>query len=331
MKKIFSWKPAIVLLGIIVLSGLSAARAEAAWPERPITILVGFAPGGHMSISARALAQPLGALLGQPIIIKNKTGGTGTVAIASMLAAKPDGYTLCATPTSVLIRVSQMQKVPFKPFSSCRLVLGYAAPQLGVIVKSTAPWKTLADLVKDAKARPGGLKFATIGVGSTPQAAVDEIASAENLKLIHVPFKGSAEVIAAVLGGHVDFASMTSEFVPAVRSGQIRLLATMTEKRVAAFPDVPTLREQGYDFVNDTVFAIAAPAGTPPEVLSRLEGALARAVKSREYLEAIDKLDMIPIQYGSGEMDAFQKKQWKIINRHLVGSGVIKEAATPPE
>ncbi|HPK54354.1 MAG TPA: tripartite tricarboxylate transporter substrate binding protein [Smithellaceae bacterium] len=261
---------------------------------------------------------------GQPVVIENKAGGTGTVAIASMLAAKPDGYTLCATPTSVLIRVSQMQKVPFKPFSSCRLVLGYAAPQLGVIVKSTAPWKTLADLVKDAKARPGGLKFATIGVGSTPQAAVDAIASAQNLKLIHVPFKGSAEVIAAVLGGHVDFASMTSEFVPAVRSGQIRLLATMTEKRVAAFPDVPTLREQGYDFVNDTVFVIAAPAGTPPEVLSRLEGALARAVKSREYLEAIDKLDMIPIQYGSGEMDAFQKKQWKIINRHLVGSGVIK-------
>lgn len=284
-----------------------------------------------MSLSARALAQPLGKILGQPVVIENKAGGTGTVAIASMLAAKPDGYTLCATPTSVLIRVSQMQKVPFKPFSSCRLVMGYAAPQLGIIVKSDVPWKTLAELVQDAKTRPGPLKFATIGVGSTPQAAMDEIAGAEKIKFIHVPFKGSAEVIAAVLGGHVDFASMTSEFVPTVRAGQTRLLATMTEKRVAAFPEIPTLRELGYDFVNDTVFAIAAPADTPPEVLARLEAALAQAVKSKEYLETIEKLDMIPIQYDSKNMDAFLKIQWKIINKHLTGAGLIKEAATAPE
>ena len=105
----------------------------------------------------------------------------------------------------------------------------------------------------------------------------------------------------------------------------------MTEKRVAAFPEIPTLRELGYDFVNDTVFAIAAPADTPPEVLARLEAALAQAVKSKEYLETIEKLDMIPIQYDSKNMDAFLKIQWKIINKHLTGAGLIKEAATAPE
>lgn len=308
-----------------------SGQVMAAYPDRPVTILVGFAPGGHMSMSARALALSLSKILGQPVIIENKAGGTGTVALASTLAQKPDGYTLCATPTSVLIRVSQMQKVPFKPFSSFRLVIGYATPQLGIIVRNDAPWKNMKDLIKDAKANPGKLKFATIGVGSTTQAAIDEIASIEKLKVIHVPYKGSAEVITSLLGGHVDFASLTSEFVPTVKAGQTRLLATMTEKRVPKFPDVPTLRELGYDFVNDAVFSIAAPADTPPDVLAKLEAALAQAVKSKDYLEMIDKLDMIPVQYNHKELDTFLRIQWKVINKHLIGTGLIKEAATLPE
>jgi len=325
------WRLAITFTLFVLCLAFPNGQAQAAYPDRPVTILVGFAPGGHMSMSARALALSLSRIIGQPVIIENKAGGTGTVALMSMLAQKHDGYTLCATPTSVLIRVSQIQKAPFKPFSSFKLIIGYAAPQLGIIVKSDAPWKSLADLVKGAKANPGKLKFATIGIGSTTQAAVDEIASVEKLRIIHVPYKGSAEVIASLLGGHVDFASLTSEFVPTVKAGQTRLLATMTEKRVPIFPDVPTMRELGYDFVNDAIFSIAAPADIPPDVFIKLEAALAQAVKSREYLEMMDKLDMIPVQYSQKELDAFLRIQWKVINRHLIGAGLIKEAATLPE
>lgn len=324
-------KPTVMFVLFLTCITVHSGRVLAAYPDRPVTILVGFAPGGHMSLSARALGLSMSKIMGQPVIIENKAGGTGTVALASMLAQKPDGYTLCATPTSVLIRVSQMQKVPFKPFSSFKLVMGYATPQLGIIVRSDSPWKSMNDLIKDARTHPGKLKFATIGVGSTTQAGVDEIASIEKLRLIHIPYKGSAEVITALLGGHVDFASLTSEFVPTVKAGQTRLLATMTEKRVPKFPDVPTFRELGYDFVNDAVFAIAAPADIPPDVLTKLEAALAQAVRSKDYLETIDKLDMLPVQYTSKELDPFLRVQWKVINKHLIGTGLIKEAATLPQ
>jgi tripartite-type tricarboxylate transporter receptor subunit TctC len=235
----------MVLLGFIVMliPALSCGVAVAGYPERSITILVGFAPGGSMDLSARALARSAEKILGQPIMIENKTGGTGTVALAALLSQKQDGYTLCATPSSVLIRVSQMQQVPFKPLKSFHPIIGFAEPLLGIVVKNDSPWKNMKDLTNDAKKNPGKLKYATTGIGSTTHAAVDEIAAADKLQLIHVPYKGSVEALTSLLGGHVDFASLTSELAASVKSGQTRLLATMSEKRSPKFPAVPTLKE----------------------------------------------------------------------------------------
>lgn len=321
------------ILGAIIMFVLvlGSTPAMAGYPERPITILVGFAPGGSMDLSARALARSAEKILGQPIIIENKTGGTGTVALAALLSQNPDGYTLCGTPSSVLIRVSQMQQVPFKPLKSFKPIIGFTEPLLGIVVKNDASWKTIKDLVREAKKNPGKIKFATTGVGSTTQAAVDEIAAAEKLQMIHVPYKGSIEALTSLLGGHVDFASLTSELVPSVKSGQTRLLAVMSKKRSPKFPAVPTLKEAGYDFVNDAVFAVVGPANLPPEVAKKLEVAFAKATKSKEYLEELDKIDMVPVNYSSKEFDNFLRIQWKKINKHLIASGLIKEAATLPE
>ena len=321
------------ILGAIIMFVLvlGSTPAMAGYPERTITILVGFAPGGSMDLSTRALARSAEKILGQPIIIENKTGGTGTVALAALLSQNPDGYTLCGTPSSVLIRVSQMQQVPFKPLTSFKPIIGFTEPLLGIVVKNDASWKTIKDLVGEAKKTPGKMKFATTGVGSTTQAAVDEIAAAEKLQMIHIPYKGSIEALTSLLGGHVDFASLTSELVPSVKSGQTRLLATMSKKRSPKFPDVPTLKEAGYDFVNDAVFSIVGPANLPPEVAKKLELAFTQATKSKEYLEALDKIDMVPVNYSSNEFDNFLKIHWKKINKHLIASGLIKEAATLPE
>jgi tripartite-type tricarboxylate transporter receptor subunit TctC len=322
-----------VALGTIIMLifVLGSGPASAEFPERPVTILVGFAPGGSMSNSARAIGKAVEKILGQPVIVENKAGGTGTVALAAMLSQNPDGYTLCATPSSVIIRVSQMQEVPFKPFTSFKPIIGFAEPQLGIIVKNDAPWKRLKDLVKEAKNNPGKLKFATTGTGSTTQAAIDEIKSVEKIDLIHVPYKGSSEALMSLLGGHVDFASLTSEFVPSVKSGQTRLLATMSEKRSPKFPAAPTLKEEGYDFVNDAIYSIVAPAGIAPEVAKKLEAAFAQAIKSPEYQDELDKIDMIPVNYNSKEFDLFLRTHWKRINKHLISSGQIKQAATLPE
>jgi tripartite-type tricarboxylate transporter receptor subunit TctC len=317
----------IIMFVLIVSSG----QAIAEYPDRPVTILVGFAPGGSMSNSARAIAKSVEKILGQPVIVENKAGGTGTVALAAMLSQSPDGYTLCATPSSVIIRVSQMQEVPFTPFKSFKPIIGFAEPQLGIVVKNDAPWKNVKDLVKEAKKNPGKLKFATTGTGSTTQAAIDEITAAEKIQLIHVPYKGSAEALMSLLGGHVDFVSLTSEFVPSVKSGQTRLLATMSEKRSPKFPAVPTLKEVGYDFANDAIYSIVAPAGIPPEVAKKLEAAFAQAIKSPEYQDELDKIDMIPVNYNSKEFDKFLRIHWKKINKHLISSGQIKQAATLPE
>lgn len=322
---------AIIAAFMVVLSFAGGNEAKAAYPERPITILVGFVPGGSMDLSTRALARSVEKILGQPVMIENKPGGTGTVALAALLSQKRDGYTLCGTPSSVLIRVSQQQQVPFKPFTSFRPLIGFAEPPLGIVVKTDSPWKTLKDLAADAAKNPGKIKYATTGVGSTTHAAVEEIAHRDKLQMIHVPYKGSMEALTALLGGHVEFASLTSELVPAVKAGQARLLAVISEKRSSKYPNVPTIKELGYDFANDAVFAVVAPSDMDPAIAKKLESAFAEAAKSKEYLETLDKINMIPVYYDGRAFDGFLRKHWKIINKNLIASGAIKEAATKPE
>ncbi|MCE5281924.1 MAG: tripartite tricarboxylate transporter substrate binding protein [Deltaproteobacteria bacterium] len=321
-----------VAAGILCLSlPLWGGGAMAAYPERPITLLAGFAPGGSLDLSARALAKAAEKVLGRPIVIENRTGGTGTVALAAMLAQNSDGYTLCATPSSVLIRVPQMQKVPFKPLKSFRSIFGYASPPLGIVVQNDAPWKSLKDLVADAAAHPGKIKYSTTGVGSTTHAAVEEVAVKEKVRMVHVPFKGGAEALTALLGGHVEFGALTSEFIPSVKAGQTRLLATMGDQRSPKFPDVPTLKELGYDFVNDAVYAIVAPANLSPDIAKQLESAWAQAAKNEQYLAALDHLDLIPVNQDGRKFDEFLRANWKKINAHLKAAGLIAEAATAPE
>ena len=327
-KCLFVTAIAALILSIVAL--IYSVPSYAEYPDRPITILVGFVPGGSMDLSTRALAKSAEKILGQSVIIENKPGGTGTVALAALLSQKHDGYTLCGTPSSVLIRVSQ-QQVPFKPFTSFKPVIGFTEPQLGIVVKSDAPWKTLKDLAADAAKHPGKFKYATTGVGSTTHAAVEEIAAKDRLQLIHVPYKGSMEALTALLGGHVEFASLTSELVPVVKAGQARLLAVMSEKRSPKYPAVPTMKELDYDFANDAVFAIVAPSDIDPAIVKKLEDAFAAAAKSKDYLETLDRINMIPVYYDGKAFDGFLRMHWKIINRHLIASGAIKEAATKPE
>lgn len=327
-----TWWSLVIAGGLLITTGLmDTDAAMAAYPDRPITLLVGFAPGGSLDLSARALAAAVKKVTGNPVVIENKPGGTGTVALSAMLSQNPDGYTLCATPSSVLIRVSQMQQVPFRPLKSFTPIIGYCTPQLGIVIKSDAPWKNLKELADDAVKHPGKIKYATTGVGSTNHAAVEEIAGKEKAKLIHVPYKGSNEALMALLGGHVDFASLTSEFIPSLKAGQIRLLATMNDKRSPKFPDIPTLKEAGYDFVNDAVYSIIGPHNLPREIVEKLEKAFAMAIENKEYLEALDRIDLVPVFYDGRQFEDFLKINWGKINRHLIASGLIKKAATPLE
>lgn len=332
MSKKRRWLDWVIVGGLFLLGPIANAdTAQAAYPDRPITLLVGFAPGGSMDLSARALAAAVKKSSGNPVVIENKPGGTGTVALSALLNQSPDGYTLCATPSSVLIRVSQLQQVPFRPLKSFKPILGFSTPELGIVVKSDSPWKKLKELVDDAVKHPGKIKYATTGVGSTTHAAVEEIAGKEKAQMIHVPYKGGNEALMALLGGHVDFASLTSEFIPSLKAGQTRLLATMSEKPSPKFPGIPTLKEAGYDFVNDAVFSVVGPYNLPRDIVEKLEKIFVRATENKEYLDTLDRLDLIPVFYDGRQFEDFLKGNWVKINRHLIASGLIKKAATPLE
>jgi tripartite-type tricarboxylate transporter receptor subunit TctC len=321
-----------VLLGLVLFLGVgSITTAVAGFPECPITLLVGFSPGGSLDLSARALAAAAEKALGQPIAVENKTGGTGSVALAALLKAKADGYTLVATPSSVLVRVSQVQAFPFKPLKDFKPIAGYGTPELGIVVKSDAPWRSLKELSDYAKKNPSAVKFASDGNGSTPHGAVEAIILQDGLRMIHVPFKGSIESMTALLGGHVEMASVTSEFVPAVQAGQARLLATMGDKRAPKFPDVPTMKESGYPFVNETVYCVVGPATLPNDVAKKLEEAFVKAGESKEYKEILDTINLSPVFYSGESLEPFLKAAWKKVNAQLIQAGIIKEAATQPE
>ena len=318
----------LLLLGLTLL--LLPVTAGAEYPDRPIMLSVAFAPGGSMDISTRAMAAAAERYLGKPIVVENKGGGGGTVALALVAAAKPDGYTLCGATSTGIVRAPQMQKVTYKPLKSFTPIIAYAAPQNAIIVTKDAPWKSLKELVEYAKKNPNKIKYATTGPGSAQHHAMELIIHTDGLKMIHVPYKGSADAVTALLGGHVDVCSAGPEHVPYARSGTVRILAYTEEKRNPKQPDVPTLKELGYDFVNETVFSIVGPAGLPPDVLNKLEIAFSKAKDSQEFRTVVEKLDLIPVYYNSKDYDQFLKASWVRLEKTLKATGLIKESATSP-
>ena len=308
----------------------SGARA-AEYPDRPITLMVAFAPGGSMDLSSRAVAAAAEKLIGKPIVVENKGGGGGTVALALVANAKPDGYTLCAATSTGIVRAPQMQQVTYKPLKSFTPIIGFASPQNAIVVKSDAPWKTLKEFLDYAKKNPGKVKYSTTGVGSAMHHVMAYLELKEGIKWIHVPYKGTADAMTALMGGHVDACSSGPEHVPFARQGQVKILAYCEERRNPKIPDIPTLKELGYDWANETVFSIVGPAGLPPAVLAKLESAFSKAKDGPEFTAVIDKLDLVPVYYNAKDYDQFLKSSWARLEKNLKETGLIKEPATPAQ
>src|SRR5208337_11078 len=203
--------------------------------------------------------------LGKPFVIENRGGGGGAVALAVVANAKPDGYTLCATPDVAIIDTPLMQKVTFKPLKSFVPVMAHsAAEHTALVVRSDAPWKTFKEFIEYAKKNPNKVKYSTAGIGTGMHVAMEIIAHKEGIKWTHVPYKGAAPALTALLGGHVDACSAGLGYQPHVQAGSVRMLADHGLKRQVAFPNVPTLMELGYGYSNDTVHGIVGPVGLPP-------------------------------------------------------------------
>lgn len=269
------------------------------YPTKPVNILVGFAPGGTMDISTRILASKAEKFVGQPFLISNNGGGGGSVALGIVAKEKPDGYYLAGCTSTGLIRIPQFRTVPYK-LDDFVPIMHFGAPQTGLVVKADSPFKSLKDLVQYAKKNPGKVTYSSTGVGSPMHLAMEYVGKQEGIQWTHVPYPGSTPALTALLGGHVTAQSGSTEWIPQIKAGAVRLLGTHGEKRMKLFPDVPTFRELGYDFINETVFMVAAPKGTPSPIVKKLEEAFHKAMDDPEFIQTMEKME-IEVTYRNSE------------------------------
>jgi len=316
------------ILGQLVLFE-GFARCE--YPEKPVTVLVSFDAGSTSDLIARMLAVGAEKALGTRLIYENRGGGAGTVAMALLANAKPDGYMVCATPTDTIAYVPLMLKVPFKPLKSFTPIIGMAAAaNTALIVNKDAPWKTFQEFIEYAKKNPGKIRYSSAGVGTGMHVAMEVIAKKDGIKWTHIPYKSASGARMAMMGGHVEACSAGAEFVPSARQGLVRVLATHGEKRSPQFPDAPTLKELGYDFTKETIHSMFGPGNLPPEILNKLEMAFTKGTETPEFKALIEKIDCTPAYLSSKDLDRYLKELWGRAEKVFKEAEIIKEPATQP-
>ncbi len=297
----------LIASGALAALPSSAVRAQA-FPSRPITLYCAFPAGGPTDQVLRAFAESASRTLGQPIVVESKPGAGGTVAPIALKSANPDGYTLSQLAISIF-RIPHMQKAPqldaLRDFTYIINMTGYT---FGLVVPAGAPWKTLKDFVEDAKKNPGKIDYGSTGTGTTPHLAIEEFAAKAGIKLTHVPFKGSADLMTSILGGHVQAASDSTGWAPHVESGKLRLLVTYGSKRTKKWPDVPTLAELGYETVSDSPFGIGGPPGMDPAVVRTLHDAFRKTLEDPKVLAILDRFDQSVIYMSPEEYTKYARQ-----------------------
>ena len=302
----------------VVLAGSTALvlpyrtpRAQA-FPSRPITLYCAFPAGGPTDQVMRAFAEVAARELKQSVVIENKPGAGGTLAPLALKSARPDGYTLSQIPLGVF-RIPHMQKTPqFDPLKDFTYVINLTGYTFGLVVPVNAPWKTLKEYVDDAKKNPGKIDYGSTGTGTTPHLAMEEFAQKAGIQLTHVPYKGSAELMAAILGGHLMSVSDSTGWAPQVEAGKLRLLATFGSKRTRRWPDVPTLNELGYDTVSDSPFGIAGPAGMDPATTKMLHDAFKKSLDDPKVLGLLERYDQPVIYMNADEYAKFARQTYDV-------------------
>lgn len=266
-------------LGLLSLVGGGARAQSAPFPDKTLTLIVPYGAGGPTDQHLRTIADEAGKRLGQAIVLDNRPGANGTNAASAMVRAVPDGYTLAILPATVY-REPFVNKVPYDPASSFSYILLLSDYTFGLAVRADAPWKTWQDFVADARRRPGRINVGAAGAIGTPRIVVDEVAAAAGLQLNVVPYKGDADITAALLGGHLDAAPLSGVAMPHIEAGKLRYLVLFTEKRLPRFPDLPTLSDQGLRLWIDSPYGLVGPKGMDAARMRTLHDAFKAALES---------------------------------------------------
>lgn len=286
------------------LLGLSLATHAQSWPAKPVTIVVPFPPGGTTDVLARAVAQKLGPVLGQSVIVENKPGAGATLGAGLVAKANPDGYTLLMGAVHHTIAPSVYKTLPysfekdFVPITTVALV-----PNV-MVVSATSPYKTVKDVVTAAKASPDKLSYGSNGNGTAQHMIGTQFQAETGTKLIHVPYKGSAPLTTDLLGGQVTMSFDTiTPVLPFIKDGKLRPLAVTTAKRSSALPNVPTLAEAGVNGINiGTWFGLLAPVKTPADITAKLNTEVVKIIKSADFQKQMADIGAEPIGNSQADM-----------------------------
>ena len=301
-----------LVFGFMTIQNLSAADKPKDYPSKPITLQVGFSPGGSSDIGCRVLGEALKKVIGQPVVIDNKPGAGSQIMLTDFKNnAKPDGYTMA------LINIPQIQTIVFDParkpafsMKDFQPIANHVQDPGAILVRKESPFKTFEDFVAAAKAKPGQLKVSTTGIGSDDHLAVLDFERKAGIKVNIVHMRGTPEALTAALGGHIDLDfDNVGGFLPTVVSDEGRILAVMMEKRYPDLPDVPTCREKGIDLVSSSTRGFVFPAGTPKGIVEFMEQSIKKAMDDPDHIKRMKDAGLTLRFMGIGEYTQFIESQ----------------------
>lgn len=297
-----------IAAALLAVPALAAAQA---YPNKPVKVVIPYPPGGPTDIMGRMVAVGLTERLGQPFVVENKPGASGMIGADTVAKAPADGYTILVNASLHVINPALYSKMSHDPMTDFTPVTQIADVPMVLVVHPKNPAKSVKDLIAMAKAKPAGMSFASSGNGAAPHLAGEAFNMQTGLKIMHVPYKGSAPALADVVGGHV---TMMFDPVPSsssfIQNGSLRPLAVTTAKRIAALPDLPTMAEAGLPgYEISTWYGVWAPKNTPKDIVKKLQEEIAKIVNDPENAKRIAAMGSIPVASTPEDFDAYTKSE----------------------
>ena len=298
-----------VLSASLLLSSAAWVEAQNAWPTRPITMIVPFPPGGLADLVARPVAEAMSRELGQPVIIENKAGAGGGIGMGLAARAKPDGYTVLMALSSLTVipeADAVLGRAPMFALADLRPIARFTADPTVLAVRADSPWKTVQEFVEDVKKRPGAINYGSSGTYGTMHVPMEILSQSAGLKMTHVPFTGAGPAVVALLGGQIDAVSSgPATVLQQVKAGKLRVLAHWGGGPLGALPDVPSLKDAGYNAEYAQWSGLFIPRDTPEPIAQRLRAAARAAAQDGKVKEVILNAGSPVLFQDSGDFEKY--------------------------
>jgi tripartite-type tricarboxylate transporter receptor subunit TctC len=313
-------------LALIVFIGESGYPQEseiANYPNRPITFIVPVSAGAAGDLSCRLITREAEKFLGQPIVILNKPGGSFTVGIAAIAAAKPDGYTIGHAGHPGMFVAPLTGNVPYHPVKDLREIMQFGELVIAIFVKDDSPFKKFDDVVAYARKNPKKLTYGSAGIGSFGHLAMEQIARKEEVQFTHIPFKGGPETEAALLGGHI-LVGTAGPNASLIEAGKVRLLLLIAEEKYLEYPQVPILKDLGYRIPVPMFLNVAGPKGLPEGIVRKLEDAFVKASKEPDFIKGMKTLRFTVVRRNSKDLEEYVSENYEAFAKLLKEMGLTK-------